>query len=481
MLWLNDRLRGSRLYGPYHHGGRHYLQLMIRGQALRSQARPHACRAYPGKRLDDHSHARFAAMLERYRDTRRRRFTGQFAVKLRPIDERLRGRSAGGSLYAVGGRVRDEIRRRSRMSSAADSDYVVAGVAARRASSSGSRSSGGSTVVGAAFAVLKLTSDGQTVDVALPRRERSTGHGHRDFEVQSGPDVPLEDDLARRDFRMNMIARALPAGDLVDPYGGEADIRARRIDILTPRSVRRRSAAHAARRAVRRALRVRADAATRAAMTAAAPLVATVSPERVADELTKLFVRARAAVDRPRAAARNRRSRAYLAGAARGRRRRAERVARLRRLASRLATLDATPPGDALLRLAALLHDVGKPRTKDGPHFYRHEIVGAEMARAMLERFRFSNEVVDASKRLVRQHMYAADPEMNDAAVRRFIRRIGAGESRAPVRVAACRHRRLRLAQARRPQRAFSPPRLRRNRAQAGVFGRGSCTSAATT
>jgi len=90
-----------------------------------------------------------------------------------------------------------------------------------------------------------------------------------------------------------------------------------------------------------------------------------------------------------------------------------------------LVTLDASAPGDLINRLAALLHDVGKPRTKDGPHFYRHEIVGAEMVRAMLERFRFSNEVVDTTERLVRQHMYAADPEMKDATLRRFIRRIG--------------------------------------------------------
>ncbi|MBV8371839.1 MAG: HD domain-containing protein, partial [Candidatus Eremiobacteraeota bacterium] len=89
-----------------------------------------------------------------------------------------------------------------------------------------------------------------------------------------------------------------------------------------------------------------------------------------------------------------------------------------------MATLDATSPGDVVLRLAALFHDVGKPRTKDGPHFYRHEIVGAEMARAMLARVRFSNAVVDAVELLVRQHMFSADPAMTDAAVRRFIRRI---------------------------------------------------------
>jgi putative nucleotidyltransferase with HDIG domain len=90
-----------------------------------------------------------------------------------------------------------------------------------------------------------------------------------------------------------------------------------------------------------------------------------------------------------------------------------------------LATLDATPPGDLVARLASLFHDIGKPRTKDGPHFYRHEIVGAEMTKAMLERFRFPQQVVQATEHLVRQHMYSADPELSDAAMRRFIRRIG--------------------------------------------------------
>jgi putative nucleotidyltransferase with HDIG domain len=89
-----------------------------------------------------------------------------------------------------------------------------------------------------------------------------------------------------------------------------------------------------------------------------------------------------------------------------------------------LATVDASPLGDVTLRLAALLHDVGKPRTKDGPHFYRHEIIGAELTRSMLERFRFPNDVVQTTEHLVRQHMYSADPDMGDAAVRRFIRRI---------------------------------------------------------
>src|SRR5581483_3296715 len=86
---------------------------------------------------------------------------------------------------------------------------------------------------------------------------------------------------------------------------------------------------------------------------------------------------------------------------------------------------DASPRGDVIVRLSALLHDVGKPRTKDGPHFYRHEQVGADMTHAMLERLRFSNDVVDRVTHLVRQHMYVGDPQLSDPALRRLIRRIG--------------------------------------------------------
>lgn len=89
-----------------------------------------------------------------------------------------------------------------------------------------------------------------------------------------------------------------------------------------------------------------------------------------------------------------------------------------------LATVDASSPGDITSRLSALLHDIGKPRTKEGPHFYRHELVGADLAREMLERFRFPNDVVQTTQHLVRQHMYSADPELSDAALRRFIRRV---------------------------------------------------------
>ena len=342
------------------------------------------------------------------------------------LDEKLAAVLPAESLYAVGGRVRDEIRSEllGETLPIKDLDYVVAGVPFDDLRERLGRL-GRVDVVGAAFAVIKVTLDGETVDVGMPRRERSTGHGHREFEVQSGPEIPLADDLSRRDFRMNMIARALPGGELVDPYAGEADIRAGRIDILSEQTFEEdplrmlRAAQFAAR------FEYELTPKTRAAMTRSAALVTTVSPERIADELTKLLVRAQ----RPSIGFELLRETGILAyiwpelleGVG---------VDQNEWHAydvwcHNLVTLDAAAPGDLINRLAALLHDVGKPRTKDGPHFYRHEIVGAEMVRSMLERFRFSNEVVDTTERLVRQHMYVADPDMKDATLRRFIRRIG--------------------------------------------------------
>lgn len=152
-------------------------------------------------------------------------------------DERLAGALPAGSLYAVGGRVRDEVRaaREGREIGAKDFDYVVTGIPLPELRSR-LEGIGRVDLVGASFAVLKVTFGGTTVDVALPRRERSTGLAHRDFDVESGADVPLADDLGRRDFRMNAMARALPSGDLVDPYEGAQDIAARRIDVIADRA-----------------------------------------------------------------------------------------------------------------------------------------------------------------------------------------------------------------------------------------------------
>jgi len=350
------------------------------------------------------------------------------SVTVADIDSALTGALPAGSLFAVGGRVRDELRGQFKPGTAApdpkDLDYVVTGVPADDLESR-LKTLGRVDRVGASFSVLKVTFKNVTLDIALPRRERSTGVGHRDFAVESGPEVSLEDDLGRRDFRMNMIARALPTGRIVDPHGGQADIRARRIDILHDNTFEEdplrmlRAAQFAAR------FEYAPTERTRAAMSAAASLLPTVSAERIADELTKLLTLA----ERPSIGIELLRETGVLqhfwpellegVGVEQNEWHAYDCYRHS------LATLDASPRGDLIVRLSALLHDVGKPRTKDGPHFYRHEQVGADMTREMLERLRFSNDIVNRVTHLVRQHMYVGDPQLSDPALRRLIRRIG--------------------------------------------------------
>ena len=153
----------------------------------------------------------------------------------RPLDDRLAAVVPPESLYAVGGRVRDEIRATDGQTRAIglDSDYVVVGIPVT-ALVDRLRALGRVDVVGASFSVLKLTVDGR--DRGRRDCRGASAPSGSDIAIsrfESGPDVTLEEDLGRRDFRMNMIARAIPTGRIVDPYGGEADIRARRIDILT--------------------------------------------------------------------------------------------------------------------------------------------------------------------------------------------------------------------------------------------------------
>lgn len=342
------------------------------------------------------------------------------------LDELLAAWLPPGSLYSVGGSVRDELRAEieGTPDRSKDLDYVVLGLPQDELIAR-LEPHGKVDLVGASFSVIKFACDAGSADLALPRREVSTGSGHRDFSVVSAPEISLEDDLARRDFRMNMIARALPSGELVDPYGGAEDIRARRIDIVRDTTFQEdplrmfRAAQFAAR--FRYALSPHAIK----AMRAAAHLAKTVSAERISEEFVKVL-----GAERPSIGF------ALLAETGvleyvwpellEGDGVEQNRWHRFDVWRHSLATLDAVPPGDPVLRLAALLHDVAKPRTKDGPHFYRHEMTGESMSREMLERLRFPAQTIESVAALVRHHMYVADAELAPATLRRFIRRIGA-------------------------------------------------------
>lgn len=94
-----------------------------------------------------------------------------------------------------------------------------------------------------------------------------------------------------------------------------------------------------------------------------------------------------------------------------------------------LDALASCPSPDPIVRLATLLHDVGKPPTLqvsgDGPTFYNHEVVGARLAKSIAYRLKLSKRDTDRIFLLVRHHMFHYQPENSDAAIRRFMRKVG--------------------------------------------------------
>ncbi len=216
------------------------------------------------------------------------------------------------------------------------------------------------------------------------------------------------------------------AGVVLDPFGGRDDLEARLL--RTVGDARERFAEDALRlvRAARFAGRfeMTIDPATAAALGELAPTVASVSAERVRDELLRIL---RLDV-RP--------SHAFLL---------LERFGLLAVLLPELAALRGIPQhkatsGDALehtlaavdaapmtldgtVRLAALLHDLGKATTRADGHFIGHELVGADLAAAVLRRLRIGGTYARIPD-VIRQHMYAYDETWTDAAVRRFIHRL---------------------------------------------------------
>jgi tRNA nucleotidyltransferase (CCA-adding enzyme) len=133
---------------------------------------------------------------------------------------------AGGRALMVGGCVRDRLMGLD----AKDWDVEVYGVEPARLRELLDRI-GRVNVVGEAFTVYKL---GRDLDVSLPRRERKTGRGHRAFYIEGDPSMSFEDAARRRDFTVNAILEDPLKGELIDPFGGRADLEARLLRAVSP-------------------------------------------------------------------------------------------------------------------------------------------------------------------------------------------------------------------------------------------------------
>ena len=123
---------------------------------------------------------------------------------------------AGGRALLVGGCVRDPLMGREPK----DWDLEVYGLEPERLRAL-LDGFGPVNVVGEAFTVYKL---GHDLDISIPRRERKSGRGHRAFVIEGDPSMTIEDATRRRDFTINAILQDPLTDEIIDPFGGQADI-----------------------------------------------------------------------------------------------------------------------------------------------------------------------------------------------------------------------------------------------------------------
>jgi tRNA nucleotidyltransferase (CCA-adding enzyme) len=284
---------------------------------------------------------------------------------------------------------------------------------------------------GIAHGTITVLVRGEPIEVTTYRGEGAYTDARRPDHVVFG--VTLEEDLSRRDFTMNAIAFDPVGETLIDPFGGRADLEKEVIRAVGDPTLRFREDGLRVMRAVRFAavLGFAVEAATEAAIPSALPSLARVSMERVRDELLKLLGAARPSLGLD-IAQRTGVLGVILPEVAEGIGVVQNHHHRFDVWRHTVAAVDGTP-GDAIVRLGTLLHDVAKPRTAapkaDAPGeftFYRHDAIGAEMADAIARRLKLSNKERERIVALVGHHMFWYAPEWSDATVRRFIRRVGA-------------------------------------------------------
>jgi len=301
--------------------------------------------------------------------------------------------------------------------------------------------------VGIAFGTVGLRKGSSVFEITTYRSERYRALSRR-------PDVryghSLEEDLSRRDFTVNAMAARLPSYELADPFGGLDALRERVLrtpgrpqDSFSDDPLR---ILRAARFAAKLGFTVADD--VRAAMTEQAARLEIISAERITGELVKLMLTPEPALGidvlvqtdvadevlpevsrlRMEADEHHRHKDVY------------QHSLTVLRQAIKLEPRYGLA-GDLTVRLAALLHDIGKPQTRsllpDGRvAFHHHERVGAKMAKRRLTALRFPNDVVRDVSRLVELHLrfhgYGGG-EWTDSAVRRYVRDAGPLLSRLHV------------------------------------------------
>jgi len=272
--------------------------------------------------------------------------------------------------------------------------------------------------------VTVLVEDG-TFEVTTFRKDEKYTDGRHPSQVKYSKN--LEEDLSRRDFTVNAMAYDPTTDEFIDKFGGQKDLSAKLIRTVGQpldrfsedglRSVR------ACRFAAQLAFEIEKQ--TFEAISKTLHITKKVALERVHDELVKML-----SAPKPSLGLEYMRRSGLLKlfipelelGVG------VEQPAQFHKwdvYYHSLYSCDAAPADNLPVRLAALLHDIAKPLCKKEDTFYGHDQKGREMAEDILRRLRFSNEHIEKVGLLIANHMFNYESSWSDAAVRRFVRRVG--------------------------------------------------------
>jgi len=280
------------------------------------------------------------------------------------------------------------------------------------------------------FGTVGVKVEGDIYEVTTYRSEGNyTDRRHPDHVTWG---VSIEEDLARRDFTINAIA--FDGDTLIDPYNGQKDIGSKTVRAVGNPSDRFGEDALRMMRAIRIAteLEFMIEPETLSAIRKHANVITSISSERIRDELLRIMAAPHAAdgvlmlkqsgllaiilpeVEASFATQQKSPKRHHIFDVG----------------THSVMSLKHCPSTDPITRLATLLHDVGKPATfrvdESGViTFYNHEVVSGKLARAIAKRLRLSKKQSEKLETLVRWHQFSVDERQTDAALRRFIRRVG--------------------------------------------------------
>jgi tRNA nucleotidyltransferase/poly(A) polymerase len=208
-----------------------------------------------------------------------------------PMEIRNAIKKSGGKIYQIGGAVRDSLINKV----SKDLDIIVVGVDLKQLEVILARF-GKVDAVGKSFGILKFTprhfeKGDEPIDVSVPRVDsKSTGDGHKDFEIELGKHITLQQDQLRRDFWMNALAQDVDTGEVIDVNGkGMVDIKSKQVRMVSPQAfeddpLRMLRAFQFASR-----FDFKIEDETLKAIKVNAEKVKTVSPDRFKEEFHKLF------------------------------------------------------------------------------------------------------------------------------------------------------------------------------------------------